>query len=311
MRDRPFAKTDTTGSGDLDRVVGEEVALHAHDTRRAAATGCRRRARDVLPRRPRPRPRKRARTRSTACAPAGGARAGAPRCPRPPTPATASSSTPGRSAAAMTARTPDHDAMRAAATLEAIPPLPRCEPAPPICSSKARSMPTTSSMSDAFGVETRIGGEHARRVGEQDEQVGVHEMGDEGRETIVVAEPDLVVGDGVVLVDDGHGAELEQPRERLAGVEVLAALDEVVRNEQHLRGHQPVRREDVVVGAHQAALPGRGERLQRGRVGRTLLQPERRRLPRTPRRSSRRRRRGRRRAAAPPRHRASRWLRCR
>ena len=124
-------------------------------------------------------------------------------------------------------------------------------------------------------VETRIGGEHAGRVGEQDEQVGVHEMGNEGRETIVVAEPDLVVREGVVLVDDGHGAELEQSRERLAGVEVLPALDEVVRNEQHLGGHQAVRREDVVVGAHQAALPGRGKRLQRRGVGRALLQPER------------------------------------
>ena len=59
-------------------------------------------------------------------------------------------------------------------------------------------------------------------------------MGNERGEAVVVAEPDLVVGDGVVLVDDGHGAELEQARERLAGVEVLAAVDEVVRHEQHL-----------------------------------------------------------------------------
>ena len=59
------------------------------------------------------------------------------------------------------------------------------------------------------------------------------------------------------------------------GVEVLPALDEVVRNEQHLRGHQPVGREDVVVGAHEAALPSRGKRLQCRGVGRTLLQPER------------------------------------
>ena len=90
------------------------------------------------------------RTRSTACGPAGGVRAGARPCRRPRRRRRASSSTPGRSAAAMTARTPDHDAMRAAATFDAMPPLPRCEPAPPICSSKARSMPTTSSMSDAF-----------------------------------------------------------------------------------------------------------------------------------------------------------------
>ena len=33
------------------------------------------------------------------------------------------------------------------------------------------------------------------------------EVGDEGGEAVVVAEADLVVGDGVVLVDDRHHAE--------------------------------------------------------------------------------------------------------
>ena len=44
----------------------------------------------------------------------------------------------------------------------------------------------------------------------------------------------------VVLVDDRHAAELEQAQQRLAGVQVLAAVDEVVRHEQHLRGDQAV-----------------------------------------------------------------------
>ena len=175
----------------------------------------------------------------------------------------------------MTARTPDHDSDARGGHL-------RCHPAAPSLRARAAHLllEGTVNAHDLLDerrgrVETRIGREHARRIGEEDKQVGVHEMGNEGREAIVVAEPDLVVGEGVVLVDDGHRSQLEQSRERLARVEVLPALDEVVRNEQHLRGHQPVRREDVVVGAHEAALPSRGKRLQCRGVGRTLLQPER------------------------------------
>ena len=48
-------------------------------------------------------------------------------------------------------------------------------------------------------------------VGQQHQRVGVHEVRDQRREPVVVAEPDLVGGDGVVLVDDRHDAELEQP----------------------------------------------------------------------------------------------------
>jgi hypothetical protein len=51
-------------------------------------------------------------------------------------------------------------------------------------------------------VEARIRGEDARRVREQHEQVRVHEMRDERGDAIVVAPPDLVVRDRVVLVDD-------------------------------------------------------------------------------------------------------------
>ena len=68
------------------------------------------------------------------------------------------------------------------------------------------------------------------------------QVGDEGGEAVVVAEADLVVGDGVVLVDDGHHAQVEQPPERGAGVEVLLADDEVEGREEHLPGHEPVGR---------------------------------------------------------------------
>ncbi len=69
--------------------------------------------------------------------------------PTPATPATASASTPGRSAAAITVRTPDQVAILAAASLEVIPPVPRFEPEPPANASISRSTWAMSSISDA------------------------------------------------------------------------------------------------------------------------------------------------------------------
>ena len=63
--------------------------------------------------------------------------------------------------------------------------------------------------------------------------------------------------------------------QRLAGVQVLAAIDEVVRHQQHLRGDQTVRASERVVRPHQPALPSRGDRLQGRHVGRPRRQPER------------------------------------
>ncbi len=60
-------------------------------------------------------------------------------------------------------------------------------------------------------------------------------MGDERGDAVVVAVADLVLGNGVVLVDDRHAAQLEQAGEGLAGVQVLLTVGEVVRYEQHLR----------------------------------------------------------------------------
>src|SRR5207302_9261603 len=59
-------------------------------------------------------------------------------------------------------------------------------------------------------VETRVGGEHPGCVGEEDENVGVDEVGDEGGQPVIVTEADLVVGHGVVLVDDRYHAEVQQ-----------------------------------------------------------------------------------------------------
>ena len=73
--------------------------------------------------------------------------------PTPVPPDTASTSTFSRSAWAITARTPDHAAILAAASLEAMPPLPRSLPTPPAMRSRVWSTSTISSMSDAWESE--------------------------------------------------------------------------------------------------------------------------------------------------------------
>ena len=142
----------------------------------------------------------------------------------------------------MTARTPDHAAMRAAASFDAMPPLPRSD-----AGAAGGGLERVVDLEDLLderrvGVEPRVGGEHAGRVGEHHEQVGVDEVGDERGEPVVVAEADLVVGDGVVLVHDRHHAEVEQAGQRLAGVQVLLAVHEVERREQHLAADELVPR---------------------------------------------------------------------
>ena len=140
----------------------------------------------------------------------------------------------------MTARTPDQAAILAAATFDAMPPLPRAEPG--AAGQRLEGLVDLDDLLDERRrrVEAGIGGEQAGGVGEQHEQVGVDQVGDERGEAVVVAEADLVVGDGVVLVDDRHDAELEQPLQRAAGVEVLRPDAEVERRQQHLPGDQAV-----------------------------------------------------------------------
>ena len=162
--------------------------------------------------------------------------------PAPGVPATTSSSTPSREAWAITARTPDHAAILAAASFDAIPPLPADRAA-----GTGHGLELVVDLHDLLDqrrrrVEPGVGREQAGGVGEQHEQLGRHEVGDQGGEAVVVAEADLVVGHRVVLVDDRHHPELEEPLEGGAGVEVLLAHHEVERREQHLPGHQSLGR---------------------------------------------------------------------
>src|SRR5829696_3554141 len=97
-----------------------------------------------------------------------------------------------------------------------------------------------------------------------------HERG----EAVVVAVADLVVGNRVVLVHDRDHAQVEEPAERLACVEVLRALDEVVRREEHLAGDELVLGQDPADALHELGLADGGDGLQRADVRRPARQRE-------------------------------------
>ena len=242
-RTRPLANTSPSGPAISTASSASKRALDPARRRRAAATrraragpGGRRRRRRRCPDEPT--------AKAIQSLRAGEAlRPGAARpCrPRPRRPRRRPARR-GGAAPAITARTPDQAAILAAASFEAMPPLPRRLPVPPARASSAWSTSTISSMSDAVGVEPGIGGEQPGRVGEQHQQVGADEVGDQGGEAVVVAEADLVVGDGVVLVDD------RAPRRARAGARACARacrycwrIMKSSGRQQHLAADQAVR----------------------------------------------------------------------
>src|SRR5262249_57588000 len=80
-------------------------------------------------------------------------------------------------------------------------------------------------------------------VGEQDQRAGPDDVGDERREPVIVAEPDLVGGDRVVLVDHRQYAQFEQAAKGALGVAVVRAPHQVVGGKQDLAGLNPSVRE--------------------------------------------------------------------
>ena len=69
-----------------------------------------------------------------------------------------------------------------------------------------------------FAVQAGIGGEQPGSVGQQDQRGGSHQVGHQGGNAVVVAEPDLVVGNSVVLVHNRHDPQLQQAGQGATGV---------------------------------------------------------------------------------------------
>ena len=100
------------------------------------------------------------------------------------------------------------------------------------------------------------------------------ELRDERREPIVVAEANLVRGDRVVLVDDRHDTQPEQPLHGTLGVAAVGGILEVARGEQHLSGHDVETVQALLVAVDEHVLPHRRGRLLGREIGRPRVQLE-------------------------------------
>ena len=100
-------------------------------------------------------------------------------------------------------------------------------------------------------------------------------MSDQGGEPVIVAEADLIGGDGVVLVDDRDRMERPQPVQRALGVGVLRPHRDVVCGQQHLPDGALVAGERGTPCVYQRHLSDAGRGLFGGQIGGSLRQLER------------------------------------
>ena len=171
-RTRPLAKTLPSGPDDLDRVVGPEVAARPPTTPAARSERPRSASADRRPLVDDEAPRgaegegdpQLAGREAAAAGPGTRSRRRAPRPARRP-------ARPGGAASAMTVSTPDQVAILAAASFEAMPPLP--DRAARAAGQLLELVVDLDHLFDQrrLGVAAGVGGEQARRVGEQHEQV--------------------------------------------------------------------------------------------------------------------------------------------
>ena len=115
---------------------------------------------------------------------------------------------------------------------------------------------------------------HALDIREDDQRIGRDQVADQRRELVVIAEPDLLGCDRVVLVDDRHAAVIEERAQREPRREEAPAIAEVVVGEQHLPDLDAVRTERVLPVLHQPRLPDRGRGLQARQLGRASRELE-------------------------------------
>ena len=108
----------------------------------------------------------------------------------------------------------------------------------------------------------RVGVEQALLIGQDDQRIGLEQVGHQGAKGIVVAKADLVGDHGVVFIDHRHHLEVHQRAQRRARVEVTLAIGQIVVGQQNLRGHQAMAPEVILVGFGQHVLPHRRSGLE-------------------------------------------------
>ena len=85
----------------------------------------------------------------------------------------------------------------------------------------------------------------------------------------------LVGGNGVIFVDDGQRAQLQQPLQCVVDMDASAGVFDVIGSQQQLGSVKTVFAALGIVKRHKFALPDRGKRLNFGKLFRTFFQPQR------------------------------------
>ena len=98
----------------------------------------------------------------------------------------------------------------------------------------------------------RVGIVESIHVGQQDQAIGAHHLRYPRRQPVIIAVADLLGGDGIVFVDDRHGAQAQQRLQGAAGIEVPFALFGIGQGQQDLGDDATACREVLLVQRHQA-----------------------------------------------------------
>ena len=119
-----------------------------------------------------------------------------------------------------------------------------------------------------------VTGVKAFGVGEEDQKVCFHQVGDEGRQVVVVPELQLVGGHRVVFVDDGDHPPLQQRKQGIFGVDETLPGRQVITGQKYLGDFYIMGRKGFFIGLHEGALTRGGHRLHLGHAGGAQADPQ-------------------------------------
>src|SRR5690606_6873157 len=108
----------------------------------------------------------------------------------------------------------------------------------------------------------RVGAVQAGLIGENDQCLGLDQVGDQCPQRVVVAEADLVGYHRVVLIDDRYDTQAQQRVQGAARIQVASPVGQVLMGKQYLRGAYAVAGERHFVGLYKAHLPDRRRGLE-------------------------------------------------
>ena len=113
-----------------------------------------------------------------------------------------------------------------------------------------------------------VGRIQAVDIGENYQQIGVHQVGYQRRQPVVVTKylPDFVHRNNIVFVEDGDNTNVKQGRKGVPHVQIGLPFRQVINGEQGLCHMNTINLEHLLVSMNQAALPDCCQGLAGGNV---------------------------------------------